>query len=68
LILPVEDEKLGQKMVLLVDKEIGDQWRSILSQSLAAHELPKKIIRVSELPRNAAHKPDRKAARAFLSE
>jgi len=78
LILPVEDEKLGQKILLMVEwkmteahtsfNKISDQWRSILGRALSSHELPKKIIPVPELPRNASHKPDRKAARALLSE
>jgi O-succinylbenzoic acid--CoA ligase len=78
LILPVEDEKLGQKIFLLVEwniteadasfEKLSEKWTSILGRALPPHELPKKIIGVSELPRNASHKPDRNAARALLSE
>lgn len=68
LILPVEDEKLGQKMVLLVE---GDgqvaSWKATLAHNLASFEVPKGFIPVSEIPRNAAFKPDRLAARKLLS-
>jgi len=77
LILPVEDEKLGQKMVLMVEgnfpddpdsiKKTGELWKSKLGAFLSPHELPKLFVPVSQLPRNASFKPDRKAARALLS-
>ncbi len=76
LLLPVEDEKLGQKMVLLVEwkmpetpsssNETIDLWKSMLTRALSSHEVPKRFIPVSQIPRNASFKPDRKAARMLL--
>ncbi len=76
LLLPVADEKLGEKLVLLVEDDMLNnashsvekiaQWRSKLTSSLAPHEVPKLIIPVSEIPRNASFKPDRKAARILI--
>ncbi len=76
LLLPVEDERLGEKMVLLVEWNIAeaqssfdetrDQWKGILNRALASHEVPKAFIPIPEIPRNNSFKPDRKAARALL--
>ena len=76
LILPVEDEKLGQKILLMVEMDkqgsqssvdqTVEQWRCKLSPVLSSHEVPKQFIAVSEIPRNSSFKPDRKAARALL--
>jgi O-succinylbenzoic acid--CoA ligase len=77
LLLPVADEKLGQKMVLLVEgtldedpksiKITEDKLKSKLATVLSSHELPRQLILVSQIPRNASFKPDRKAAVALLS-
>jgi O-succinylbenzoic acid--CoA ligase len=77
LLLPVEDEQLGQKMVLLVEgtlaedpsalKKTEDLLKSKLATVLSSHELPRQLILVSQIPRNASFKPDRKAAVALLS-
>ncbi len=76
LLLPVADEKLGQKMVLLVEgtllkdpnsiKKTMDLWKRKLGTVLSPHELPKHFVQVSQIPRNASFKPDRKAAGALL--
>ncbi len=71
LLLPFPDEKLGQKMVLLMEYGDGlriqaaqiDQWKEILASNLSPHELPKDFIPVPEIPCNTNFKPDRKAAR-----
>lgn len=77
LLLPVKDEKLGNKMVLLVEwdgtesqKQGNDmvlEWKRKLALSLSPYELPKQIFIHPELPRNASFKPDRIAARELLT-
>lgn len=77
LILAVKDDKLGEKMVLLVEADPEEnesdstetiaQWKSSLISKLAPHEVPKEFVPVAEIPRNASFKPDRKAARVLLS-
>jgi O-succinylbenzoic acid--CoA ligase len=66
LVLPQPDEKLGQKMVLLVEhpgpKPSVDDWSDLLRKHLDPHEVPKQVIPVREIPRNASFKPDRMAA------
>lgn len=53
-------------MVLLVEwprqDAPVDQWMELLRGNLSPHEVPKQIIPVREIPRNASFKPDRKAA------
>lgn len=72
LLLPLPDEKLGQKMVLMVECDLQekgapiDRWRAILTAALSAHELPKDFIPVYAIPRNRNFKPDRTAALALL--
>lgn len=76
LLLPQKDEKLGEKMVMLVEWEksknqeskekLHELWKSKLEGKLSSHELPKKLISINKLPRNASSKPDRIAARALL--
>jgi O-succinylbenzoic acid--CoA ligase len=66
LVLPRPDEKLGQRLVLLVEwpgepAPVG-HWKSMFRQQLALHEIPKQVITVPGLPRNASFKPDRQAA------
>ncbi|MFH0758540.1 MAG: AMP-binding protein [Bacteroidota bacterium] len=70
LVLPLPDEKLGQRMVLLVEdpdpNPPADQWISQLKEQLPAHEVPRQVIAVPEIPRNASFKPDRIKALASL--
>ncbi len=76
LLLSQKDTKLGEKMVLLVEwdesnnratkNELLEQWMLKLAGILSAHELPKKLISINKLPRNASFKPDRRAAKALL--
>ena len=66
LVLYQSDEKLGQKLVLMVEREGEDAplaaWRKLLQKHLAPHEIPKHFVLVPEIPRNASFKPDRRAA------
>lgn len=70
LVLPEPDPKLGQKVVLMVEHEGEDppveQWFACLRDSLPAYEIPKRIIRVTKLPRNNSMKPDRTSAARWL--
>jgi len=70
LVLPEPDAKLGQKVVLMVEYEGEDppveQWFSCLRDSLPAYEIPKRIIGVSNLPRNNSMKVDRTSAARLL--
>ena len=70
LLLPSPDEILGQKLVLLVEYKgenaPADNWLAMMKSHLAPHELPREIIPVKSLPRNASFKPDRKAALAMI--
>jgi O-succinylbenzoic acid--CoA ligase len=71
LLLGEQDEKLGQKLVLLVEytglRPPVDRWFELLRHRLKEHEVPKIIDPVREIPRNAAYKPDRGAARQLRS-
>jgi O-succinylbenzoic acid--CoA ligase len=70
LLLPLSDAKLGQRMVLLVEHPgpaaPAPDWSALLREQLAPHELPKQIIPVREIPRNASFKPDRVTARKLI--
>ncbi len=70
LLLSRPDEKLGQKMVLMVEWPESEapvsQWKELLSQHLAPHEIPRQFIPVPEIPRNASFKPDRLAAAKLI--
>ena len=81
LILPEPDPGLGQRLVLLVEtgkKTRTDQqveppfdeknWAQLLKNHLQNYEVPRRIIRVEEIPRNASFKPDRVAARRLFLE
>lgn len=66
LVLHQSDEKLGQKLVLMLEWNGEDAplaaWQKLLKQHLAPHEIPKYYVLVPEIPRNASFKPDRRAA------
>jgi O-succinylbenzoic acid--CoA ligase len=70
LVIPRPDEKLGQRLVLLVEwPEEGapvKSWSGLLRRELAPHEVPKQLVPVGKIPRNASYKPDRKAARELI--
>jgi O-succinylbenzoic acid--CoA ligase len=81
LILPEPDEKLGQRLVLVLEtggasekntaisthlhrvKEDTDRQLLLnLKGQLQKYEVPKRIVRLEQIPRNASFKPDRLAA------
>lgn len=70
LILPDADEKLGEKLVLVVECEESeppvDMWKALLQSKLSGYEVPKRIVTIGEIPRNPSFKPDRRAARRYL--
>lgn len=70
LVLPEADPKLGEQLVLMVEY-IGknppvQKWLTCLRQSLSAYEIPKRVLAVDKLPRNASLKPDRTTAARML--
>ncbi len=66
LVLPLPDEKLGHRIVLLVEdpdpNPSADLWIQQIKEQLSPHEVPKQVIAVPKLPRNASFKPDRSKA------
>ena len=70
LVLPRPDEKLGQRLVLVAEWPGEDapleEWHILFRQQLALHEIPKQVITVPGLPRNASFKPDRQAAMKLI--
>lgn len=71
LLLSEPDERLGNRLVLLV--ESGEQnppleaWQELLKSSLSPYELPRRVVTCREIPRNQSMKLDRRAAKKFLS-
>ncbi len=65
LLIPETDPKLGHRLVLVVecndDKPPLDRWMKIMRENLSGHEIPKRIVILPEIPRNASFKPDRLA-------
>lgn len=71
LVVPLPDEKLGQRIVLLAEADAKADtvsWKSVLKDRLEAHEIPREILPVKALPRNRSFKPDRKAALEMLKK
>lgn len=70
LLLPEKDEKLGERLVLLVecaDREDPDgAWEGLMREHLAPYLLPRRVVVVPGIPRNSSMKPDRIRARALL--
>ena len=71
LILSQPDEKLGQKMVLMIEYQDSyppiEKWAALLRERLVSHEIPKQIVPVLEIPRNASYKPDRVVALTLIT-
>ncbi|MFO7933538.1 MAG: AMP-binding protein [Bacteroidales bacterium] len=71
LVLPEEHRGLGQQLVLMVEtggrSVPGDDWLELLRSKLTGPELPKRVVTVERIPRNASFKPDRKAAIGLIS-
>lgn len=70
LVLPEKDRILGNRLVLLVEFEGKEPplaaWEKLLRERLPGHEMPKRILAVKSLPRNASMKPDRTSCRDLL--
>jgi len=70
LVLSEPDRKLGEKLVLLVEysgeNPPVEQWLNCLRNSLSTYEIPRRVLTVSELPRNNSKKPDRTSAARLL--
>jgi len=66
LVLPEADRKLGLRLALLVEFKGEDppldKWTKKLRIRLSGYELPKRIITIKALPRNASMKADRTTA------
>jgi O-succinylbenzoic acid--CoA ligase len=63
-IIGIPDEKLGQKLILVLEKGRSDistdEIRNLLKTELPKHIQPKDIVIVDQLPRNSSFKVDRK--------
>ena len=70
LVLSEPDRKLGQRLVLVVESESEDppvqKWLELIRERLSSHEVPRRIVTASSLPRNSSMKPDRTSARKLL--
>lgn len=63
-VIGMDDDKLGQKIVLVVEGEkqqSDEELKAMLKSNLEDHLVPKQIAFVAELPRNASFKIDRHA-------
>lgn len=71
LLLSEPDERLGNRLVLLVESTDKnpplDAWLELLKSGLSPYELPRRIVSCREIPRNQSMKMDRRAAQKFLS-
>ncbi len=77
LLLPEKDKRLGQRMVLLLERDsapgeagvpaLKQSWMAKLKQALQPHECPSRIEVIDRLPRNASMKPDRMRALQFIN-
>jgi O-succinylbenzoic acid--CoA ligase len=72
LILPEADDRLGYRLVLLVETQEDnpplEHWLKALRSILPSYELPKRIQTCKEIPRNLSMKLDRRAAQKILLE
>jgi o-succinylbenzoate---CoA ligase len=70
LVLPEPDRKLGQRLALVVEFEGDDppvdDWLDQLRERVSNYELPRRVVAIQSLPRNASMKPDRTSARTLL--
>jgi O-succinylbenzoic acid--CoA ligase len=71
LVLPWPDARLGQKLVLVVENrgvELKEaQILDRLGKELHTYEVPKRLVQVEAIPRNASFKPDRREALKAIS-
>jgi O-succinylbenzoic acid--CoA ligase len=70
LVISERDERLGEKLVLLVETDEKnldpDSLIKALRSRIPAYEIPRKILAVRQIPRNTSMKPDRIAARELI--
>lgn len=70
LILGIPDEKLGQKLILVVetaaDQSLIESWKKSISSILSKPEVPKEIICLVEFPRKSSMKVDRFGVREMI--
>ena len=63
-LIGLPDEKLGQKLILVLEKGKSDitcdEIRNLLKDELPKHAQPKDIVIVEQLPRNSSFKVDRR--------
>lgn len=66
----IPDDKLGKKIVLVVESDSKDlpidEWMRLLRARLRDHEIPRAIYVIPELPRNAAMKVVRRDIEGML--
>jgi len=71
LLLSEPDERLGSKLILVVETSQDDppvkEWLTRLKSFLSPYEIPKRVITMKEIPRNLSMKPDRKATQKIVS-
>ncbi|HEC44343.1 MAG TPA: hypothetical protein ENI20_16090 [Bacteroides sp.] len=70
LVLPQNDARLGESLVLVVETREKspplDRWLQLLREKLSRFEIPARIIPVERIPRNTSFKPDRGEAFKLL--
>lgn len=70
LLLSEPDERLGNRLVLVVESAQTDppidQWLDSLKSFLSSFELPRRIVTLKEIPRNLSMKPDRRATQSIV--
>jgi len=70
-ILAKDDEKLGQKVILVIEAADGEidivQLRSTLKSGLQKHEIYKEIHLIRSFPRNSAMKIERRKIKELIS-
>jgi O-succinylbenzoic acid--CoA ligase len=69
LVLPEPDERLGSRLVLLVESPEETPppgWMESLRAILPSYELPKRVLTCKQIPRNASMKMDRLAAKKMI--
>ncbi|MGW6455336.1 class I adenylate-forming enzyme family protein [Streptomyces sp. NPDC055078] len=60
-VVPLPDERLGSRLVFVVEDETGRDarhWRRLMSPALAAHEQPNQVLTVPRFPVNRRGKTD----------
>jgi O-succinylbenzoic acid--CoA ligase len=70
LVVPEPDPRLGERLVLVVEcadpnPPVAD-WHNTLRDLLTDYELPRRIVTLQEIPRNASLKYDRIAVRSLI--